>query len=185
MYGAPMSSGLNSLRGTFNKMIESLSLQALSVSAPCESLQLLDLPGEIIENILRYLDGDSLKALRRSCGAFLESTGPLLFGTIRIRFQSPDLERIAFISESDTLRHYVHTVVYVADEFRDYHTFSHWKGALGVSDPSPSPAHYRMSPIPQSAPWTLEHAQWRGFRRHQQVRKDQTVRSPYEGMESL
>jgi hypothetical protein len=161
-------------------MIDSLSLQPLAITAPGDSLQLLDLPGEIIQNILRYLDGDSLKALRRSCGAFLESTGPLLFGTIRICFQSPDLERIASIAENNTLRHYVHTLVYVADEFRDYHTFSHWKGALGVSDPSPSPAHYRMSPIPQSAPWTLEHAQWRGFRRHQQVRKDQMVRSRYE-----
>ena len=150
-----------------------LPINDLSLSSKSEHFPLLSLPPEIIENIVAQLNFQSLQTLR-SCKQLGDWTNPLLFGTVRVRFRLRDLTSLRNIAQSDQLGQYVHTLLYVGDQYCDYNTFSHWKGAIGIVDRTPTPAHFRPAPA-EPPPWTLEHAQWRGYRRYQQVRKEQKV----------
>jgi F-box domain len=134
----------------------------------------LSLPPEIIDNITARLDFQSLQVLRCCCKKLGEWTDPLLFRILRVRFRLRDLTSLQLIAANDHLRHFVHTLVYVGDQYCAYATFSGWKNALGIVDRSPTPAYDRSTPA-EPPPWTLEHAQWRGYRRYQQVRKEQKV----------
>lgn len=167
-----MSSSLQLELWTFGTMAATIPLQTTSISTSIEVFQLLELPNEIIHNILPYLDFDTLKSVRSSCKSLTKLAGPLLFGTVRVRFRRDELQRLKSIAKNEDLRHFVHTLVYAADQFEDYQTFSRWKGALGISDPSPAPRDFRVT---QSPAWTLEHEQWRRFRRHQQIFGEQAV----------
>lgn len=154
----------------------SLHLSTLSLASDCSPLLLL--PSEILENIIHRVDFQALKSLRSCCKKLVDPTARQLFGTIRIRFRHHDLACIQCIASSETLRHYVTTLVYVAGQYRDYKTFGHWKATRGTIDPSPHVGQNRPPLRPKSIgspAWTLEHAQWRSYRRYQQIKKEQTV----------
>jgi hypothetical protein len=148
--------------------------QQLEFSPTVDCFPLLSLPQEIIESICLVLDLESLQSLRRASKQFGDCTNPLLFGTLRVGFRLQDLKCLDSIAANHHLSKYVHTLLYVGDQCRDYETFAQWKAASGVEDLSPPSAHFRTLPA-EPPPWTLEHAQWRGYRQYQRLRNEQKV----------
>ena len=146
---------------------------ALMLFSGTQNTLLTSLPQEILEYIVAHLDFQALRALRCSCKQLGACTTPLLFGIIRVRFRLRDLTALRFIAASDTIRDHVHTFLYVGDQYCSYHTFGSWKSAVGPRDTTPWDKD-SADPV-EPTPGTTEHAQWRGYRQYQRVRKEQTV----------
>lgn len=155
-----------------------LRFRALMVSLVNGINPFTSLPPKIFDNIIARLDLQGLRVLRCCCKQLGVWTTPLLFGIIRVRFRLRDLTALRCIAASNTLREHVYTVLYVGDQNRSYHTFGLWKGAIGI--PDTNPYHEDSADPIELDPGTLEHALWQGYRRYQQVRKEQSVSWPPE-----
>ncbi len=151
-----------------------LPFHGMMLSPSTENFRMLSLPPEIVQNIIQRLDYQALKALRCCCKQFSICTTPLLFATVRIRFRLRDLTALRCIAGSNSLRGYVHTLLYVGDQYCNVRTFRYWKRAVGIINTLPHSKDDTADPgEPTSG--TLEHEQWRGYRQYQQILIEQSV----------